>query len=112
MGMIKRISIKLHEKKEVNRDAFEHPVYKEEVSVIEDVLVAPVSTTEAIDIQNLTGKKAIYNIAIPKGDTHNWKDNRIEFFGDSWQIIGPVKRGIEENIPGKWHDIWTVARYE
>ncbi|MCF2555753.1 hypothetical protein [Faecalicatena contorta] len=112
MGMIKGISIKLYEKKEVGCDAFKHPVYEEEVSAIEDVLVAPVSTTEAIDMQNLTGKKAIYNIAIPKGDTHNWKDNRVEFFGEFWQIIGPVKRGIEENIPGEWHEIWTVAQYE
>lgn len=112
MGMIKGISIKLYEKKEIGRDELKHPLYKEVVCDVDNVLVCPVSVAEAVDAQNITGKKAVYNIAIPKGDTHTWKDNRVEFFGGFWQIIGPVKRGIEENVPGEWNEIWMVAQYE
>lgn len=112
MAMIKGISIKLYEKKIVGTDLLKHPVYEETEQIVENVLIAPVSVSEALDMQNLIGKKAVYNIAIPKGDTHTWKDNRVVFFGESWQIVGPPKRGIETNIPGPWHEIWMVTQYE
>ena len=75
------------------------------------VLGAPASTTEILDTLNLTGKKAVYNIAIPKGDNHTWQDCRVDFFGMSWQVIGFPQQGIEENIPLEWNQKWQVALY-
>lgn len=112
MAMIKGITVKLYEKTEVGRDEFNHPFYKETPVEVENVLVAPVSTTEILDMKNLTGKKAVYNIAIPKGDTHAWEDNKVEFFGEMWRIIGFPQMGIEENIPLDWNQKWMVERYE
>lgn len=113
MAAIKGITVTLYEKEEIGRDAFNHPIYSEGEPVeVENVLVAPASTTEIIDTLNLTGKKAVYNIAIPKGDAHTWKDNKVEFFGSMWRVIGFPQRGIEENIPLDWNEKWMVEKYE
>ena len=112
MAKIKGITITLITKEEAGRDGFDHPIYVEKEETVENVLVSPVTATEAIDALDFEGKKAIYNIAIPKGDQHTWKDQIVEFFGDRWQVIGFPKCGIEENIPLDWNDIWQVAKYE
>lgn len=111
MGKIKGITVRLYEKSQIGSDEFEHPIYQETPVIVENVLVAPVSTTEILDMFNLTGKKAVYNIAIPKGDNHTWQDCRVDFFGMSWQVIGFPQQGIEENIPLDWNQKWQVALY-
>ena len=112
MAMIKGITVTLYEKAETGQDPFGHPIYDETPVEVENVLVAPASTTEILDTINLIGKKAVYNIAIPKGDTHTWLDNRVDFFGKSWRVIGFPQRGIEDNIPLDWNEKWMVERYE
>lgn len=93
-------------------DPFGHPICTERRTTVENVLVSPVSSTEIADSLNLTGKKAVYNLAIPKDDSNVWKDQKVEFFGHVWQVIGFSKHGIEWNIPLEWNDIWMVADYE
>ena len=110
--MIKGIPVKLYERILSGTDEFDHPVYTETPVIVENVLVAPASTPEILDTLNLTGKKAVYNIAIPKGDSHTWQDCRVDFFGQSWRVIGLPQQGIDENIPGAWNQKWMVKRYE
>lgn len=110
--MIRGIPVILYERHIVGNDEFDHPLYQETPVTVDNVLVAPASTTEILDTLNLTGKKAVYNIAIPKGDDHTWKDCRVDFFGMSWQVIGFPQQGIEENIPLEWNQKWQVAAYE
>ena len=110
--MIKGIPVMLYERTLSGTDEFDHPVYTETPTMVENVLVAPASTTEVLDTLNLTGKKAVYNIAIPKGDDHTWQDCRVDFFGQSWRVIGLPQQGIDENIPGPWNQKWMVERYE
>lgn len=111
MAKIKGIKVKLYERKKIGTDGFDHPIYEEVPVDVENVLVAPASTTEILDTLKMTGKKAIYNIAIPKGDVHTWEDNRVEFFGKSWHVIGFPQQGIEENLPLDWNQKWMVERY-
>ena len=110
--MIKGIPVVLYERTEIGRDEFDHPVYEEHPVTVENVLVAPASTTEILDAVHLYGKKAVYNIAIPKGDEHEWKDCRVDFFGQHWRVISFPQQGIEENIPLDWNQKWMVERYE
>lgn len=71
---------------------------------VEDVLVAPMSDTEILDTVNLFGRRATYQMAIPKGDTHDWTDgNFVQFFGEYWRIVGHPTEGIEANIPLRWN---------
>ena len=73
-GRIKGITVTLYEETQSGTDAFNRPIYTERAVKVNNVLVSPSSTSETLDTVNLTGKKAVYTLAIPKGDTHNWKD--------------------------------------
>lgn len=83
MAMIKGITVKLLSRVQTGTDAFNRPVYTETEIDIDNVLVAPLSTSEVLDTLNLTGHKAQYQLAIPKGDTHEWENQRVKFFGQT-----------------------------
>ena len=97
------ITIELLTKTQVGTDAFNHPLYSERPVKIKNVLVAPISDTEVLDIINLTGRRAVYQLAIPKGDTHEWENQKVRFFGKTWRIIGKPTKGIDHLIPGQWN---------
>jgi len=54
----------------------------------------------------------VYTLAIPKGDTHDWENQVIEFWGKTWKSFGMPLEGIESNIPLAWNKKVTVERYE
>lgn len=82
------------------------------IEIVDNVLVAPASNSEILDATNLYGKKAVYTLAIPKGDTHEWENKVVEFFGKQWHVFGIPTRGIEANIPLDWNKKVTVELYE
>ena len=110
---LKGIPIILHEKVSAGRDAFNREIFEETDTVIENVLVAPLSQSgeEILSEINMTGKKARYQLAIPKGDTHNWEDVEVSFFGERWRSIGFSTMGIENLIPLDWNRKVVVERY-
>ena len=73
-------------------DDFKNPVYEETL--------------------DLYGKKAVYKLGIPKGDSHTWQDQDIEFFGETFHIFTTPQIGIEANVPTEWHHIYMCERYE
>ena len=95
----------------VGEDEFNRPIYEETPVKVENVLVAPASSTDIAESIDLYGKKAVYNMAIPKGDTHNWEDTVVEFFGERWKTFGFPVEGIEEMIPLYWNKTVKVERY-
>lgn len=109
---MKGITITLWEQSQTGVDAFNHPIYEESKVEVENVLVAPESSTEVLSMLNLDGKKEVYTLGIPKGDTHTWTDCKIEFFGKTWKAVREPLQGIEELVPTKWHKKVTVERYE
>lgn len=109
--MIKGIPITLHEVTQTGVDGFNRPIYTETPVTVNDVLVAPLSDEEILETQNLTGKKAVYQMAIPKGDTHDWENRRVSFFGKDWRVIGHPTEGIEANIPLRWNKKVKVESY-
>lgn len=108
---MKGITVTLYERTQTGTDPFGAPVYEEIPVPVDNVLVAPVSSEELLDIVNLYGKKAVYQLAIPKGDLHDWQDSRVDFFGQSWKTFGFPTEGIEELIPLDWNKKVTVERY-
>lgn len=105
------ITVTLYERTQVGTDAFHAPVYEETPVEVENVLVAPASTTEILDTVNLYGRKAVYTMAIPKGDTHDWENRRVSFFGADWRTFGIPTEGVEELIPLSWNKKVMVERY-
>ena len=111
--MIHGTTIQLVNKVQTGTDAFGAPVYADAEPVnVENVLVGEPAVTEIIDLQTLYGKRAAYMIAIPKGDTHAWKEQDVIIFGERYHVFTEVTRGIEENVPGPWHHKYGVERYE
>lgn len=110
--MIHGITVTLINQVQSGVDAFNAPIYTESETEVDNVLVAPSSTDDVTESLNLWGKKAVYTIALPKGDTHVWKDQKVRFFGETWRVIGLPKQGIEANVPTQWHIKWMVERYE
>lgn len=110
--MLKGIDIILYDKIEDGKDAFGTPVYKEVPINIKNVLVAPVSADDSVDNTSLKGKRIVYEIAIPKGDSHIWKERTVEFFGQKFDTIGVPLQGIESLVPLRWNKKIKVERYE
>ncbi len=108
---LKGIPILLYEKEQIGEDAFHRPVYAETPVTVENILVAPVSASDVLETTNLSGKKAVYTLAIPKGDTHVWEDRTVEFFGEKWCTVGTPIQGIEALLPLQWNKKVTVERY-
>ena len=106
------ITVTLYQQTQTGVDGFNRPVYEEVPVNVENVLVISASATEVLDTLNLTGKRAVYNLGIPKGDTHDWTDAVVEFFGRRWKTISFPREGIEENVPTMWHKKVQVERYE
>jgi hypothetical protein len=76
------------------------------------VLVAQPSPEEKTAELNLTGRSIQYTLGIPKGDTHNWENQVVEFFGHKFLTYGIPEQGIEANIPLRWHKKVKCERYE
>lgn len=110
--LIKGITVRLHEKKQAGIDGFNQPIYTETAVDVENVLVSPVGASEIVDNTELDGGKAEYVLCIPKGDRHDWKGARIEFFGKMWRAFGAEEEYIEDNLPLCWNKKIKVMHYE
>lgn len=110
---MKGITVTLYERTQTDTDALNHPIYAETATSVDNVLVAPVSSTELMEVYNLTGRKAVYQLAIPKGDTHSWVSGmKVGFFGQLWRIIATPEEGIDGLIPLSWNKKVRVEKYE
>lgn len=112
MPKIQGIPVTLIERRETGRDALNAPVYEETETVIENVLVAPAASDDIVGTMDLEGKKLVYTLAIPKGDTHSWIDVKVRFWGRTFKSFGFPTEGIEANIPLDWNKKVTVELYE
>lgn len=97
-------------KSQTGTNPFGEAIYSEVEETVENVLVAPASDIDIVNNNDLTGGKAVYTLAIPKGDTHNWEDATVKFFGATWKAVGIPIMGIEANIPLSWNTKVTVER--
>ena len=111
MARLKGITVTLINKKEIGKDPFNSPIYEDVEVEVDNVLVSPTSSDDVINRLTLTGKKAVYTLAIPKGDTNIWENQEVHFFGERWRVFGIPLQGIEELIPLDWNKKVMVERY-
>lgn len=109
--MIHGIPILLYEKQKTDVDAFNAPVYTETPVEVQNVLIGEPSTEDVVNEMQLYGKRLAYTLGIPKGDTHDWEDVTVEFFGQKFRTYGGVIQGIEDMIPLDWNKKVKVERY-
>lgn len=110
--MIHGITVRLYERHPTGTDAF-HAIRYEEIPVeVHNVLVGEPSGEDMVNDMQLYGKRIAYTLGIPKGDSHNWEDVTVEFFGQKFRTYGGVTQGIEDLIPLPWNRKVKVERYE
>jgi len=110
--MIKGITVILYERTQSGVDDLNDAVYTETPVEVKNVLVTPVDSTEIVNSITLEGKKAVYELCLPKGDAHEWENCRVSFFGEDWIAFGFTREYIEDNVPLSWNRKVKVARYE
>ena len=112
MAKIHGIPITLIDKQVVSKDPFGNSVTKDVEITIGNVIVAPATTDDVTSQLSLTGKKISYTLGIPKGDTHDWEEKEVRFFGKRWKTVGIPLEGIESMMPLEWNKKVMVERYE
>lgn len=112
MGLIVGIPVILYERERVGLDPFGAPIWAEHPVKVKNVLVSPASAESIVQDLQLYGKRAVYELCLPKGDAHTWEDCRVDFFGQSFRVFGPVQEYIEAMVPLDWNKKVKVERYE
>ena len=112
MGRIKGITVTLISKIETGKDPLGAPIYEDAEIEVENVLVKPTTSEDVVNQLTLTGKKAVYTLGIPKGDTNIWEEQEVRFFSKRWKVFGAELQGIEDMIPLDWNKKVMVERYE
>lgn len=112
ISAIKGITVKLHEMIENGVDDFKHPIMEENIVEVDNVLVEPASNDAVLSEIEITGKHVVYILHIPKGDTHNWKDATVEFYGQIWRTFGDCLIYDENLAPLDWNKKVKVESYE
>lgn len=112
MGKLKGIPVTLIDKTVTGKNPFGEAVTVDFDIEIDNVLVVPASTEDITNQLSLTGKKIAYTLAIPKGDTHDWVNKEVRFFGQRFRTVGIPLEGIEELIPLGWNRKVQVEHYE
>ena len=111
MAKIKGITIILVDKIKTGELPSKEPIYQEIEIEVNNILVSPTSSDDVVNQLTLTGKRAVYTLAIPKNDTHDWEDKEVEFFGQRWRTFGIPLEGIEALMPLEWNKKVMVERY-
>lgn len=113
MTLMRGVTVTLYERAPTAvLDAFGVPVSNETAVTVDNVLIAPLSEEElrGQTPNDESGYRVMCQLAIPKGDTHNWENCRVTALGHDWRIIGTAKEGVEALIPGAWHKIFRAVR--
>lgn len=111
-ALIKGIPVTLYERTKTGEDAFHEPVYAETSVTVENVLITPVDSAASPTELQLSGRHLVYELCIPKADTHKWEGCAVAFFGKTFRTCGGAVQGIEAMIPLRWNKKVQVERYE
>lgn len=108
--MIKGIDIELLIPGGSIYDQLGNPIKTYRSEILHDVLIGEPSADEITDEYNRSGKRLAYTLAISKGDTHDFENCKVRFFGQEFYVTGYPTEGIEANIPLKWNKKVRVTR--
>lgn len=109
--MLKGSTVQLTVRTQTGVDAANRPIYTDTMEAVENVLIGQPETDEVVNELNLSGKRIAYVLGIPKGDTHDWTDTFVTFFGMKFRTIGFPTTAEQANIPLQWGSKVKVEYY-
>lgn len=97
-------------------DSFGKPTFSTSWEQVPNVLVGQPDTDEVTQTLSLTGRRVVYKLAIPKGDSHSWEDVRVMLpqpysFAGTYMTVGFPVSGIDELVPLSWNQKVLLERY-
>lgn len=102
------VTVTLYETTLAGYDDFNAPRYTNEATTVDNVLIGEPTTDDITNATELYGKRLSCMLGIPKGDSHDWIDKRVEWT-DAYGNVHKLKTfgfpitGIEANVPTRWH---------
>lgn len=108
---MKTTTVRLSVKTKVGEDDFGNDIVAETIEDVPGVLVGSPTSDDIVNALQLYGKKVSYVLGIPKGDSHDWTDAEVEFWGEKYRTFGFPVTGESENIPLRWGQNVKVERY-
>lgn len=101
--MFTGINVELLVKEQTGVDDFGAPIYSERWETVGNVLPGQPTTDDITTAKEMHGRKAVYALAIPKNDNHNWEDTRVRFFGEEFATFGKLVKTIDKLTPTVWN---------
>ena len=89
-------------------DEFGAPTYTETATTVGNVLIGEPTSEDITTSTDLYGKRIRWMLGIPKGDTHDWRDSRIDWT-DAYGVTHNLRSfgfpitGVEALIPTPRH---------
>lgn len=109
--MIKGETVILIEQEQKGFDAFNAPIYEETQIPVSNVIVGQPNTDEVINDMSLYGKRLLFTLGIPKGDSHDWTNKPVIIRGQRFLTYGFPLTQTEANVPTIWNTQVKVAMY-
>lgn len=101
------IPVSLYEKVQTGVDPFGTEIYKEQKVVVNNCLVSMVAYSQLSENNTTLSALDQFIIAIPKGDSHEWRNASVEFtLADitfKCKTNGDYYLGFEDAMPLMWH---------
>lgn len=115
--MIKGQQIILYDTTVTGEDDFGRDIEEETPITIDNVVIGHPTSEDILSEINISGKKAVYNLCIPVGDTHDWENKVVEFYGRKWRTIGIATQADEAFVKNmgplqQWNKQIKVETYE
>lgn len=106
--MIKGITVRLVNHIPAGENELGETISLPEWEEVENVLPGQPTAEQIVTDQQLFGKRTVYLLCIPKGDTHQWKDAEVVFLNKPWngqrfRTFGPPIAYVEANTPTPWN---------
>lgn len=87
---------------QAGKDSFGNAIYESKFVPVENVLVAPSSTTNVIDTTRPNGANVVYQLYFPKGFDLPLMNKKIKVRNEVFRVIGDPKPYPVENTPTPW----------
>jgi hypothetical protein len=105
---MKGVTVTLYETTQTGSDEWGNPIYSETPVQVDNVLIGEPTTDDITTSTQMYGKTIRCMLGIPKGDTHDWENKKIEWtdaYGRTYTLrsFGYPITGVEANIPTRWH---------
>lgn len=99
---IEGISITLYTETVTGYDDFNREIVETKAVTVDNVVIGQPSSEDITSEINVSGKRAVYNLAIPKDDQNDWTNKVVEFYGKKWRTIGVPTQFMDGYMGESW----------